>query len=142
MSTERNKAIVRRYFEELFNKHNLSIIDEFFSQNYINNQHYDPNAGAVIRGRQEWKEVASIFFTAFPDHHSKLEDIIAEGDKVVYRWRTEGTHQGPFLNIAPTYKKISINGITIDRVENGKVVETWTTWDTLTLMKQLGVAAE
>lgn len=140
MTTQKNKAVVRRYFDELFNKHNLSVIDEVFSHNYINNQHYDPNAGDVIRGREAWKEVAKLFFAGFPDQRSKLEDIIAEGDKVVYRWKTEGTHQGPFLGIAPTNKKISIGGITIDRVENGKVVETWTSWDTLTLLKQLGVA--
>jgi steroid delta-isomerase-like uncharacterized protein len=80
--------------------------------------------------------------SAFPDLKLMVEDQIAEGDKVVTRWSATGTHQGELLGIPPTGKQTTATGITIDRIQGGKIVETWTHWDNLGLLQQLGVVPQ
>ena len=133
--TEENKAIFRRYVEEVGNGGKLDLADEIFDR-YLAHQ----SDGSVLdRGPEDVKRFMGEFQTAFPDFHSTVEDQIAEGDKVVTRWRMRGTHEGEFRGIAPTGNKLDITGIGIFRFSDGKVVESWDNFDQLGMMQQLGV---
>jgi steroid delta-isomerase-like uncharacterized protein len=134
--SEQNKAVVRRTFEEVWNKGNLQIADELFSANYI---HHDPSTPDLGRGADSEKKRASLYRNAFPDLRLTVEDLIADGEKVVARWSCHGTHKGELGGIAPTGKQFTISGVTIARFEHGKMVEGWINWDSLGLMQQLGV---
>ena len=137
--SEVNKTIVRRLFEELWNKGNLSLADELFAPNYA---HYDPSTPDVGRGPESEKKRATLYRTAFPDLRLTIEDIIAEGETVMARWSCRGTHKGDLSGIAPTGKQFNISGVTIARLSNGKMAEGWVNWDALGLMQQLGVVPE
>ncbi len=131
---ERNKAIVMRCGEEIWNKGNLSAIEEFYSHD-IN--HMDP-AIPEIRGIEAEKQVVVLLRTAFPDIHLTVVDLITEGDKVVVRWTLRGTHKGDFQGVPATGKPIEVTGTSTNRFANGKIVEAWANWDALGLMRQLG----
>lgn len=135
MSAEQNKASARRAFEEVWSKGNLSVLDELSDPNTVG---HDPVSGDT-RGREAGKQLVSMYRTAFPDIHFTIEDQVAEGDKVVTRWSSSGTHKGELMGIAPTGKRATVTGISIDRFSGGKQVEDWTNWDALGLMQQLGV---
>ena len=135
MSTEENRAVFRRYVEEVFNKGNLDLADEVFAT-YVAHQ---PDGHAEERGPENVKRFVREFREAFPDGHSTVEDQIAEGDRVVTRWRMRGTHEGEFRGIEPTGNKLDITGIGIFRFSDGKVVESWDNFDQLGMMQQLGV---
>ncbi len=139
---EKNKDLVRKYFEGMFNRHDLEVANEVFSSNYINHQECDMNRENVDRGREGFKEMARMFYTGFPDLKSTIEDIIAAEDKVVTRWVTRGTHTGNFSGIAPTNKQVTVTGITIDRIVDGRIVESWTSFNVLDLMQQIGAIGE
>lgn len=134
MTTEANKALVQRFWEEVFNKKNLAAIDELCAANFT----YHDMAGAH-QGTAVVKDYLSAYLTAFPDQHVTIEDMIAEGDRVVTRWTVRGTHQGPFMDSASTGKQVTVTGIDVTRVVNGKALEDWDTFDTLGLLRQLGV---
>jgi steroid delta-isomerase-like uncharacterized protein len=134
MSTEANKALVQRFWEEVFNHQNLAAIDELCVANFT----YHDMTGAH-QGAAAVKDYLSVYLAAFPDQHVTIEDMIAEGDRVVTRWTVRGTHQGPFMDIAPTGKQVTVTGIDITRVVNGKALEDWDTFDTLGLLQQLAV---
>jgi predicted ester cyclase len=136
MSTEQNKAMVRRYHEELFNKGNLAVADEVFDSNYANSA-FDKLG--LPSGPEGFKQYASMIRTAFPDFHLSIEDQVAEGDKEVHRILARGTHKGNFMDIAPTNKQMEVSVIGIDRISGGKVVETWVEIDMFAMMQQLGV---
>ena len=91
-----------------------------------------------VRGVEGLKQFVTMIRSAIPDLHITLEDDIAEGDKVVSRWSAQGTHQGELMGIAPTGNQMMITGITIHRIEEGKIVEEWENWDALGLMQQIG----
>ena len=91
-----------------------------------------------VRGVEGLKQFVCMIRSAIPDLRITLEDDIAEGDKVVSRWRAQGTHQGELMGIAPTGNQVTITGITIHRIEEGKIVEEWENWDALGLMQQIG----
>jgi len=135
MSTEENKALIRRFVEEIVNKGNIALIDELVAANYIDHSS-PPGAPSGIEGS---KQFTNLFRMAFPDIHITLDDLIAEGDKVVSRFTMRGTNKGEFLGIPPTGKQVTITGIHIDRFAGGKLVEHWGQQDTLGLMQQLGV---
>src|SRR5215218_3590592 len=133
MSVEENKAIFRRYVEEIPNQGNLEFADEIFDR-YISHQ---PDGSTLVRGPEDVKRFTREFNSAFPDLHVSIEDQIAEGDKVVSHFTIRGTHQGEFRGMAPTGKEIALNGVTTFRFsEEGKVVETWDSYDQLSLMRQ------
>ena len=136
MSTEDNKATAHRVFEEVLNQGNLAVVDELFDASYIG---YDPGVPAPIHGVEGYKQYVRMYSTAFPDAHYTIEDMIAEGDKVVVRWTARGTHQGAFRGIPPTGKQVTITGVEIHRVVGGKIVEGWRKWDRMDVMQQLGV---
>jgi steroid delta-isomerase-like uncharacterized protein len=137
--SEGNKFVIRRSFEELWNKGNLSLADELFTPNY---EHHDASSPDFGRGPESEKKRAALYRTAFPDLQLTIEDIIAEGQTVVARWSCRGTHKGDLSGIAPTGKQVTISGVSIARFTNGKMVEGWVNWDALGLMHQLGVVPE
>ena len=137
--SEHNKDVVRRLMEEVWNKGNLSIVDEFFTPNY---EHHDPSTPDFGRGPESEKKRATLYRNAFPDVRLTIEDIIAEGETVIARWSCRGTHKGDLSGIAPTGKPFTISGVSIARFANGKMVEAWVNWDALGLMQQLGVVPE
>ena len=136
--SEENKAIVRRNFEETWNKGNMAVADEIFTANYVG---HDP-AGPELRGPEGMKQQVGTYRTAFPNVQFSVEDQIAAGDMVATRWTARGTHQGDLMGIAPTGKQVTVTGITIERLANGKVEESWTNWDTMGMMQQLGVVPQ
>jgi steroid delta-isomerase-like uncharacterized protein len=131
--SEVNKAVVRRALEEGWNRHSIPVIAEL----YPNCVYRSPAIGE-LKG-EAFRQYVSSLFIAFPDFLGRVEDQLAEGDRVVTRWTSTGTHQGEFMGIAPTGKKITLSGIIIDRIVNGKIVEEWSEWDSLGMMQQLGV---
>jgi steroid delta-isomerase-like uncharacterized protein len=130
---EENKAIHRRVYEEIWNKGNLSVADEVISSDYI----YHPLP--EHRGPEWYKEIYHDFARAFADFHCKIEDMIAEGDKVMVRTTITGTHAREFWGVAPTGKQISVTEVAVVRIKGGKIVEEWGGPDMLNLMQQLGV---
>ena len=133
MSTEENKALARRWYEK-FNAHSLAGIMEDYAPDFVAHD-VPPGISPDLTGV---KQFYAAFFPAFPDAHLVMEDLIAEGDKVVQRWSMRGTHQGEFMGIPPTGKRVSLIGINIARIKDGKFVEGWNNEDDLGLMQQLG----
>jgi len=131
MSVEENKAIVRRWIEEV-NKRNLAILDELIAPDFFHPTHQ-------LRGPEGMKQFYTMFFMAFSDTHETMEDIIAEGDKVWHRFRTTGIHTGEFRGLAPTGKKFTMTGVNFWRIIGGKVVEKGSVYDMMDFYKQLGV---
>jgi predicted ester cyclase len=127
MSAEENKALVRREQEELWNHTgNLDAAEELFATEQAE------------AARQE----AADFRQGFPDVVSTIEDLIAEGDKVVARWRARATHQGEYVGILPTGKEVEFTGISVYRIEGNKIAQSWTVEDELGLMRQIGAIPE
>jgi steroid delta-isomerase-like uncharacterized protein len=136
MSTEGNKAIVVQLYKEVFNKGDLVLADKLVAPNAVN---HDPAAPPNIPdGAVGVKAVVTMLRSAFPDDHHTIEDLIAEGDKVVVRLTHTGTHQGNFLGLPPTGKHISQTSIHIFRFAEGKLVEGWANRDDLGLLQQIG----
>ena len=136
MSAEDNKAAVQHMGEEAFNKGNLDVLDELVAQDVVD---HDPAPGQPP-GREGIKQFVSELRTAFPDLQLALDELIAEGDKVVVRWTMRGTHLGELRGgIAPTGKAFTVTGTTTNRVAGGQVAEAWGNVDLLGLMLQLGL---
>ena len=136
MSTEENKAVLRRNCEEVFNKGDLAVADETIANNYV----YHGSGGQEFKGPEGFKQMVTMFRTAFPDFHMKIDDMVAVGDKMAHRLTGRGTHKGDFMGIAPTGKQVTVSAITISRFAGGKEVEAWSSMDMLTLYQQLGVS--
>jgi serine phosphatase RsbU (regulator of sigma subunit) len=133
-AAEENKAIFRRYAEEVGNQQNFELVDEIFEQRYISHQ---PDGTTLVRGPEDVKRFHREFHSAFSNFHINIEEQIAEGDKVVSRYTMRGTHQRAFRGMAPTGKEVELKAVTIFRFsEEGKVVETWDSYDQLSLMRQ------
>jgi predicted ester cyclase len=127
MSAEENKTLVRREQEELWNHSgDLDAAEELFA------------TGEAEAAKQQ----AADFRRGFPDVTSTIEDLIAEGDKVVARWRSRATHQGDYMGIAPSGKEVEFTGISIYRIEGNKIAESWSVEDQFGLMRQIGAVAE
>jgi predicted ester cyclase len=134
-STEANKASVRRFYDGAFNKKNRAAIDDFIAPNQVDHA-APPGTPGGIEGA---KQTLTMYLTAFPDLHFTVEDLIAEGNKVVARLTVRGTQQGAFMGFPPTGKKATITAIDINRIVGDKSVEHWVEMDTLGLLQQLGV---
>lgn len=138
MSTEDNKALVRRLIEVVWNQGNLSIFDELYAPNFI---FHDPGLPHV-RTREEDKQWIAGILKSFPDFHITIEDVIAEGDQVVVRMTGRGTNTGDLLAPGPrsaTGKQVTITGMAIARIFNDQFVEFWHQVDWLGLFQQLGI---
>ena len=136
MSLEENKALVRRFVEGAWSKGNLAVIDELLAHNFALRSVPPPG---VTPDREGYKKWASLTQVSYVDSQTTVEDIIAEGDKVVTRWIYQGIHKGEIWGIAPTGKQVTMTGISIDRIENGKITEEWIEMDMMGMMQQLGV---
>jgi steroid delta-isomerase-like uncharacterized protein len=137
VSADTNKEIVRRLGVEPW-EGNFGVIDELVAPNYVG---HDP-AQPGTQGPQGIKEFITAYLTGFPDGRITIDEQLAEGDLVATRWTGRGTHQGELMGIPPTGKQVTVSGITISHVKNGKVVEEWSNWDTLGMLQQLGVVPE
>ncbi len=133
--SEENKALVRRWFEELFNSENLDVADEITAPDHVN---HDPTLPDLPPGPDGDKQVVNLYHGAFPDANITIEDQVAEGDEVVTRWTGRGTHQGELLGVPPSGNRVEVTGMTLNRVSGGKIVETWTNYDALGMMRQIG----
>jgi steroid delta-isomerase-like uncharacterized protein len=136
--SETNKTVSRRLIEEAFNQGTYDVIDELVAPTYVN---HDPFTGDTM-GLEGTREVIEGYRSAFPDLKVTIEDQLAERDLVATRWTAKGTHKGELLGIAPTGKEATVTGLTIDRIKDGKIVESWNNWDTLGMMRQLGLVPE
>jgi steroid delta-isomerase-like uncharacterized protein len=137
MSTEEHKALARRELEEIFAaKGNVDAAEEIYAPSYISHQ---PAGDEDLRGVEAIKQFAAGMRKAFPDLEIIIEDQIAEGDKVLTRFRTRGTHQGELWGIPPTGREVEISNMSMSRIEGGKLVEEWPAPDRLGMMQQLGV---
>jgi steroid delta-isomerase-like uncharacterized protein len=134
VGTEANKAIVRRFIDEVFNEGKLAAIAEVVDRGYIMH-----GTEPEVRGQQGMQEFVTTYRTALPDYHCTIEDQVAEGDKVVTRWTVRGTQRGELDGIPPTGKPVTLAGIVIDRIANGRMAETWQQADVLGMMQQLGL---
>jgi steroid delta-isomerase-like uncharacterized protein len=135
MSVEENKALVRRFYEEM-DKGNLDAMDELVAEGYVN--HHPPPFPGLAPGREGLKQAFKIFWEATPGRHV-IEDQIAEDDKVVTRLTAYGTHEGDLPGIARTGAKLEITAVAVHRIADGKLAEHWSNTDELGLLQQLGV---
>jgi steroid delta-isomerase-like uncharacterized protein len=136
MSAESNKALSRRLLEEAFNAGNIDVIDELVTTDFVN---HDAALPEPMVGPDAAKATISGYRTAFPDLRITIEEQIADDQGVATRWSANGTHEGDLMGMAPTGKQATVTGITIDRIVDGRIAESWTNWDTLGMLQQLGV---
>jgi steroid delta-isomerase-like uncharacterized protein len=135
MSTEGNKALVRRFYEEVWNLGHVDVAVEIFADDYVR---HDLRATRAPAGGSGMAKIATEFRAAFPDMTMRIDLLIAEGDLVAARWTTTGTFSGPWADIVPTGKRASFSGVNIFRIRDGRVVELWNHRDDLGLMQQVG----
>ncbi len=135
MSTEQNKAILRQWLCEMWGGGDLALVDELASSEYV----YDAPGIGAIRGGEALKDLVTKYRTAFPDLNNTIENQVAEGDQVVTRGTTRGTHLAALDEIATTGKAIVVPWVMISRIVDGKIVEEWELFDALSMMQQLGV---
>jgi steroid delta-isomerase-like uncharacterized protein len=132
-----HKQIVRRFYEELWNRGNLQVADELVSPDYVR---HDLRPGEAPPGPAGQKAVAQKFREAFPDVRLEVESLIAEGDLVAARWTISGTYAGPWGGVAPTGRKVGFAGVNFFRIAEGKIAEIWNLRDDLGLREQVGAA--
>jgi steroid delta-isomerase-like uncharacterized protein len=131
------KNVAGRIFEEVWNQRNRGVIDQLITIDYV---HHDGHAVEVRRGIERYKKFVSLYLDAFSDLRFTIEDELSADDKIVTRWIVTGTHDGDLPGLPRTGRSISLSGITIARVIDGKVAESWNNWDVLGMMQQLGAA--
>lgn len=130
-----NKSVARRALIEILGEGRLEVVDELISDGYIGHDSAMPD---LILGPEGVQQSTAMYRSAFPDVTIVVDEQIAEGDSVVTRWTARGTHEGELFGMPATGKQATVTGITINRINNGKLVEARTNWDTLGLMQQLG----
>jgi len=135
MSTDENKAAERRLTDAMCNQHDPAAVDQFVAPDVVERNSI---LGKGL-GREGYRQALQMLFATFPDVQLIHEDLLAEGDTVVARWTVRGTHRGEFMGMPATNEQVTVADIDIYRYARGKRVETWSQWDTLGLMQQLGV---
>jgi len=138
MSLEENQAVVRRYFEEVWSRGNLAIVDELTVPDFVRHSTTTPGG---VQGHDAFKAYVTRNRAAFQDFHVTVDDVFAAGEKVAVRWTGHGIHRGEYAGIAPTDKPVSVTGINILRLAGGKLVEEWMNFDALGLQQQLMATA-
>jgi len=133
--SEQNKLVVRRLLEEAVGRGDLALVDDLVAANFIG---HASSPGMEEHGIQAYKYFITALRQAFPDLQLTVEDQVAEGEKVVTRWRARGSHKGEYFGIPPSGQQGEITGINIDRVVDGKTVECWGEQDDLGIMRQIG----
>jgi steroid delta-isomerase-like uncharacterized protein len=138
MSTEHNRGLVRRYFDEIVNEGHLHVIDEIFSAECVL---YFPPGSEPLRGRDAIKKAVATFRQALPDVHETIEAMVVEDDSVAVRLTVGGTHKGPLLDVPATGKRIAFGAMHFFRLHGGLIVEDWIEANYLGLLRQLGGVA-
>jgi len=134
--SEENKAVVRRWFEEVWNQGREGSIDEMFPAQGV--AHGLGDSESDVHGPAEFKPFAANIRGSIPDTNIRIEDIFSDGDRVAVRVILEGTHSGPGLGVSPTGRRVSIQGIVILRMVDGQIIEAWNSYDQLGLLRQIG----
>jgi steroid delta-isomerase-like uncharacterized protein len=142
MTAEQNKTVVRKIIEEVNRDHSISNIDNILRKFYNDEMVYHGTGTGETLDKNGMKEFFSIYFAAFPDMKFEIQDLVAEGDKVVYRMTAKGTHKGELMGIPATGRTFSVRTIGIMRFKDGKVVEEWENFDELGVFRQLGLVKE
>jgi steroid delta-isomerase-like uncharacterized protein len=133
MNLEENKALVRRYYEELWNRWSFALADELLADSLT----FRGSLGVAVHGRDGFREYMRTVRRAFPDFHNYIEELVAERDTVVARLTYTGTHQGELFGIRPTNKRVSYAGVAIFRIDAGRIMEGWVLGDVHGLIQQL-----
>jgi steroid delta-isomerase-like uncharacterized protein len=133
--SEENKAVARRFIEEVWNNGNLDAIDELIAENHVD---HDPAQAGGPGGREAMRAFVEMYRSGYPDTHLAIGEVIAEGDLVAMTWTATGTHQGELMGIQPTGRSITVTGIGVDRISGGQIVESWGNYDALGMLVQLG----
>jgi steroid delta-isomerase-like uncharacterized protein len=135
-TTDENKAMIKRFYEEVMNSHDVTTINSFCAADFTD---HNPNPGYSGKGLDDLVAQLNEMFVAFPDLHAKSDFMVAEEDMVVVHLTLTGTNSGPFLNMPATNKPFKINGIDIILMKDGKAIERWGVFEDLSLMTQLGM---
>lgn len=135
MSTNQNKTLVDRFFNEMCNQRRLNIADQLFSADHV---YHDPQT-PTGKGPEGMKQVIATYHNAVPDSHWKVYDTILSDDKIVTRWEGSGHQEKELNGIPPTGRAVKVEGIWIHRISDNKIVESWNVWDVLGMLQQLGV---
>ena len=135
MADHPNKALVRRFFDEVFNRQSRAAAAEILSEDFVAHHPAFPDG---LRGPEAIMEMTAMFRAGFPDLQYRIERLVAEDDLVVARWSARATHRGPFMGVPPTGKTISVTGMDMFRVAEGRCAETWVNSDFLGLLQQIG----
>ena len=133
--SEENKNTLRRSLDEVWGKYNTNAVDQYYAANFVDHTPapgFSPNRDGI-------KKAVEVYRKAFPNGHLTIGDVLSEGDEVAARFTFHGKHTGELQGIPPTNKEVTLTGLTICRIQNGKVVESWESIDQLQLMQQLGV---
>ena len=137
-----NLLLCRSFARKLINERDLSLAPRFVAEGSVHHEIGEAGIAGRAPGARSGPEAMSRFLAtylrAFPDLRIVFEDALTDRDRVVTRWRFEGTHDGPLLGIAPSGRRVSVEGIRIDRIEGGKIAESWMQWDTLGMLQQVG----
>jgi len=133
--SEENKAVARRFIEEVWNNGNLDAIDELIAENHVD---HDPAQAGSPGGSQGVRAFVEMYRTAYPDTRLAIGEMTAEGDLVAMTWTATGTHQGELMGIAPTGRSVTVTGMGVDRISGGQIVESWANYDALGMLAQLG----
>jgi steroid delta-isomerase-like uncharacterized protein len=139
MSAQENKIVSWRLQEEVFGQDKLALVDELLAPDYVSHAPGDPE---LSRGPEDIKEIVRAYHAAFPDLTFTVEKRVAEGDLVVTRWIARGTHQGEFMGVPPSGRRIEVSGMSMDRISGSRIVENWNNWEALELMQQVGAIPE
>lgn len=135
--SEENKATVRRFIDEVYNRGNLEYVYEALAPDWTRH-----GLGGTVTDRAVVKERAREIREAFPDFHIEIEDMLTDGDKVVVRQTHSGTHRGTFAGVEPTGRRVETTEISILRLADGKIREVWVNLDQLTMLRQIGALPE
>jgi steroid delta-isomerase-like uncharacterized protein len=130
-----NKDVVRQFIEDAWNDADLDLVDALVSADA---PHHDPTLPERSAGPAGRKQSIQLYHAAFPDVHIDIEEMVAEDDLVAARWTGRGTHEGELMGIEPTGAAVEVAGISLNRVTDGRIVETWEVYDTLGMLRQIG----
>jgi steroid delta-isomerase-like uncharacterized protein len=133
-----NKQIAQRFMDECWNKGNLNMLSDLVATNC---RYHDPVFPNLTSGADNIRNHIETCRRGFPDLRFTIDNTIAEGDEVVNHWTVKGTHKGQFLSLAPTNKHATVSGTSIFRIKDSKIAETWSDWNLMSLMEQLGISA-
>jgi len=138
-TTDDNKRLYRAVIEDCFNAGELDKLDEYVADDFVL---HEANWPEPIRGPEGFEEFLQTYRTAFPEAHVEIDEIVAEGDLVVARWTATGTHDGDLMGIEPTGESVTLSGIEMCRIEDGKFVEDWEVMNLFRMLQQLHVLPE